>query len=149
MDGGTAGTDDGTQDDGLAWIDRYLDAGMGQCWFRAPKIAALVVQSLLHGDGHAYSLGGYVVMPNHVHAIVQPAHCLSSVLQRWKSFTAHAVNRCVQRRGRLWQEESFDRLIRDEMELVKFEQYIADNPRVAQVSAGGYALGRGAANWKA
>ncbi len=31
--------------------------------------------------------------------------------------------------GRVWQEEYFDRVVRDEAELVEKAQYILDNPR--------------------
>lgn len=38
------------------------------------------------------------------------------------------VNRELGRKGELWQQESFDRIIRDEEHLYNAIQYIGDNP---------------------
>jgi len=42
--------------------------------------------------------------------------------------------------GSLWQEESFDRLIRDVEHLSKVVTYIGDNPRKAGLREGEYVL---------
>ena len=42
----------------------------------------------------------------------------------WKSFTAHQLQRQYGRRERIWQEEYFDRIVRDEKELAKHFNYI-------------------------
>ena len=52
-------------------------------------------------DGDRYVLGHYVVMPNHVHAVVRPlqGHLLKEILHSWKSFTAHEINEVLNREG--------------------------------------------------
>jgi hypothetical protein len=54
-----------------------------------PDCKAIMESSLLHFDGVRYELGEFVVIPNHVHAIVAPIgeHRLTSILHSWKSFT--------------------------------------------------------------
>ena len=133
----------------LAWIDRYLDAGSGDCILRIPAHAALVASTLQHFDEKQYSLGAFVVMPNHVHAIVQPIgpNSLTSILHSWKSFTAHKLQRHAGINGRVWQEESFDRIMRDTAELKSTTDYILANPAAAGLPSDTYLVGRGSARW--
>jgi hypothetical protein len=74
-------------------------------------------------------------MPNHVHVIVRPLLCdvepLERILQSWKRHTALKINRLLAQSGTLWQDESFDRIIRDEEHLYRVLQYIGANPSKA------------------
>ena len=45
-----------------------------------------------------------------------------------KSFTAHQINKMSNRKGKIWQDESYDRVIRDEGEFLEKLGYIANNP---------------------
>jgi hypothetical protein len=69
-------------------------------------------------------------MNDHVHVLVEPlaGHELSAITHSWKSFTAHELQRNFKRKGEIWQDESFDRIIRDEVELSEKAQYIQNNP---------------------
>lgn len=89
----------------LAWycdkVEALLDAGHGACWLSKPEIAGLVAGALKHFDGQRHELRAWVVMPNHVHAIVwpMPGHTLSEILHSWKSFTSSQGNTSLQRVG--------------------------------------------------
>jgi len=133
----------------FAWIERYLDAGSGDCILGIPEHAEIVVSSLRHFDGKRYALGSFVVMPNHVHVLVQPIGpaTLTSVMHGWKSYTAHELQRRTGVTGRVWQEESFDRIVRDDAELSKYTAYILANPTEAKLSPGTFIVGQGSANW--
>jgi putative DNA methylase len=110
-------------------IESYLDAGHGECLLRQPEIAALVQENLLHFDGTRYRLLAWVVMPNHVHALVEIAQMsLAEILHGWKSYTGKAANRLLKRTGDFWQAEYFDRYIRDEEHFRKAMHYIENNP---------------------
>jgi REP element-mobilizing transposase RayT len=80
-------------------------------------------------DGERYELGEFIVMPNHVHAIVATIgdHQLSPILHSWKSFSAHKFNRILRSSGRIWLPESFDHIVRSAEHLAKFETYIRNN----------------------
>jgi REP element-mobilizing transposase RayT len=80
-------------------------------------------------------LGAYVVMPNHVHATVKPLgeHDLESILGGWKGFTAKRINQRIGRRGSLWGQEAYDRIVRDAEHLHRILHYIGDNPRGAGI----------------
>ncbi len=82
-------------------LEEWLDAGKGECWLRDPRCSAAVADALRHFDGERYVLGPFVVMPNHVHALVQPVngHDLPGILHSWKGFTAHRINEIVARAG--------------------------------------------------
>ena len=100
----------------------------------------IVVEALRHSEGRRYHLLAYVVMDDHVHAVVTPLDGarLQAILHTWKSFTAHRLQRERGRRGRVWQDESFDRIIRNEGELIEKLLYVAGNPRKRWPAVEGY-----------
>ena len=118
----------------LAWytdkVEALLDAGHGACWLSQPDVAELVAGALNFFAGQRYELRAWVVMPNHVHAVVWPlpGNTLSEILHSWKSFTSKAANKILQRTGGFWQQESFDHWIRDEAERVRLVAYVENNP---------------------
>jgi REP element-mobilizing transposase RayT len=126
-------------------FQRWLDAGMGECVLRRPEISAVVEEAMRHFDGERYVLGHYVVMPNHVHAVVRPVqgHLLKDILHSWKSFTAHKLNEVLNRTGQLWQDESFDCIVRSAAQLDKIAFYIQENPAKAGLKPEGFRLGAG------
>jgi REP element-mobilizing transposase RayT len=116
-------------------IETFLDAGYGACHLRDPRIASLVEGALLFFDGVRYRLHAWVVMPNHVHALFTPAvgWNLSDIVGSWKSFTAKGANTALTRTGKFWQEDYFDRFIRDEEHFQVVLNYIEANPVKARL----------------
>lgn len=112
-------------------IEGWLDEGMGECWMARAELAAVVAEALHYSDNDQYELGCFVVMPNHVHAVLRPLNCntwsLEKILQSRKRRTSREINRVVGRSGPLWQEEGFDRIVRDEEHLYRCIQYIGAN----------------------
>jgi carbamoylphosphate synthase large subunit/REP element-mobilizing transposase RayT len=120
----------------------WLDRGYGSCLLRDPKAAEIVADALRFFDGQRYHLDTFVIMPNHVHALLQPMadHPLSKILHSWKSFTANAINRAANRDGEVWMRESYDHIARDWNELRAWRKYIAANPKKAQLRLGEFVL---------
>lgn len=114
-------------------IEHYLDSGAGQCWLSRPEIAKTVEESLLFFEGKRYQLAAWVVMPNHVHALITPTagHTLSEILHSWKSYTSNAANRLLGRDGQFWYPDYHDRFIRNAQHLVRAVEYIEMNPVAA------------------
>jgi REP element-mobilizing transposase RayT len=108
-----------------ARIEQWLDQCSGSCLLADSSCAEIVVDAMESFDGQHYQLDRWVIMPNHVHAIVTPKEGfgLEEILQAWKSFTAHAVNRHLGRHGQLWQRESFDHIVRSPAHLARFRQW--------------------------
>jgi REP element-mobilizing transposase RayT len=96
-----------------------------------PGECQLITTILNHFDGNRYELLAYVVMHDHIHVIVEPKneHHLNAILHSWKSFSANRLKREYGRKGNIWQDEYFDRIIRDEEEFLEKAQYILNNPR--------------------
>ena len=82
-------------------------------------------------DGFRYELAAYVVMDDHVHVLLAPLapHELHGILHSWKSFTARQMQHEHKRFGRVWQDEYFDRIMRDDQEFAQKAEYIVGNPR--------------------
>ncbi|HEX9046790.1 MAG TPA: transposase [Verrucomicrobiae bacterium] len=125
-------------------VDKYLDAGHGDCWLRRPDIADLVADAIRFHAGERFDLQAWTVMPNHAHVVLQPrpGWTLSQILQSWKGFTSREANRRLERTGKtFWQTESYDHLIRDDGDRHRCCHYTIMNP----VNAG---LCRQPEDWK-
>jgi REP element-mobilizing transposase RayT len=120
-----------------AKIDRYEDAGHGECWLREPRIAAIVESALLHFDGVRHRLYEWCVMPNHVHALAgfDLGFPLNHVVRSWKGYTGHEANRILGRTGQFWAPDYYDRFIRDERHFQAARRYIRMNPVVPGLCA--------------
>ncbi|MBX7206835.1 MAG: class I tRNA ligase family protein [Verrucomicrobiaceae bacterium] len=123
-------------------IGAWLDAGHGSCVLRKPECARIVSSALEHFDGSRYTLNAYAIMPNHVHVLVSlmPDEDLSNVLHSWKSFTAKEINKALGTTGVVWQDETFDRLIRGREHELYVRDYILKNPRKAGLGDGEFVL---------
>lgn len=87
-----------------------------------------------HWDGRRYLLHTAIVMPDHVRALATPLpkstgawFTLAEVLHTNKGYTAHEVNRLLQRQGTVWQDERYDRIVRNDEEFCRKWSYIAEN----------------------
>src|SRR6202042_3814966 len=111
-------------------IDSFLDQGHGELFLADPRIANLVQSALKHFDGKRYDLHGWVIMPNHVHVLFtqRAGHRLSDILHSWKSFTAKEANKILGRKGAFWQDDYFDRFIRDDEHFCNTQEYMAFDP---------------------
>jgi REP element-mobilizing transposase RayT len=111
-------------------MDRLLaDARVGPSYLRMPEIASLVVESICHRHLIDYDLHCFVVMPNHVHILVTPIQPVSRFMHSLKRFTAREANRMLGTTGRpFWQDEGYDRLVRDDLEFESIAKYIERNP---------------------
>jgi REP element-mobilizing transposase RayT len=113
-----------------------MDAGHGACLFRHPKYAAELRRAILHFHEVRYEVGCFVIMANHCHLAIRllEDYQLEAEVGAMKGVTANFVNRGEGRRGELWQQESFDRIIRDAEHLYRVVQYIGANPRRAGIA---------------
>jgi putative transposase len=84
-------------------------------------------------------LDAFVVMPNHIHGILelreldlrdgQRRHGLPEIVRAFKSFSARRINRHRGTPGApVWQRNYHDRILRDEGDLEPVRRYILENP---------------------
>jgi REP element-mobilizing transposase RayT len=111
-------------------VEGLLNENHGECILRNEEAAEIVANALRHFDGNRYTLHAWCVMPNHVHVVFRPhqGFNLTGILHSWKSFTAHAINKLLGRSGGVWQQESYDHMIRDQTDLEHHINYVRNNP---------------------
>lgn len=102
--------------------------------FRA-EARDLILQHCLHDHGIEYQLHAAVVMPEHVHLMLTPLrarddwpYSLPAILKLIKGTSARSVNKLMGSSGPVWQEESFDHVVRSEGGFNKKLEYIRQNP---------------------
>ena len=112
--------------------DRFLDkAGFGPLWLNKAEIAGEVESCILRGARELgqYTVFAYVIMPNHVHLLIEPRLSLRRITAGIKGTSAYRANRLLRRIGQpFWQSESFDHWVRTPTEGEKISRYIEDNP---------------------
>jgi REP element-mobilizing transposase RayT len=119
-------------------LEGFLDKGRGECWLKRSAIADVVSGAFRFFAGERYRLEAWVVMPNHVHAVLwpMPIHTLSRIVQSWKRYTAREANKLLNRTGEtFWQPEAFDHWIRDDEEHARCCRYVVNNPVKARLCA--------------
>jgi type I restriction enzyme R subunit len=119
------------------WHDA-LDACHGDCVLRRPALAEIVASSLRYFDGDRYVMFDFVVMPNHVHLLASflDEESMLAQCEAWKHYTATRINRLLNRRGRFWQQDGFDHLVRSEEQFEFLRRYIKGNAKKAGLPAG-------------
>jgi putative DNA methylase len=117
-------------------FDRLLDSGQhGPTYLRRADIAGFVQDQLQAVEGRSLCrLHSYVIMPNHVHILWTPDISQAELLRVVKGPTAVAANRMLGQEGTFWQGEYFDRLVRDQQEFSRIENYIQWNPVKAMLA---------------
>lgn len=111
-------------------VEKFMDAGHGACFLKVPEVAQLVADSLKFHNGSKYRLHSWVVMPNHAHFLATPNRDVEirEIAHSIKSFTAHEANKILARKGQFWQQEPFDRYIRNARHFAAVIRYIENNP---------------------
>ncbi|MEO1590465.1 MAG: transposase [Cyanobacteria bacterium J06632_22] len=102
-------------------------------WDRLPLTAEaqqVVFNSCLFFHQERYKLLTFVVMPDHVHLLMQPLikenqryWQLTEILHSLKSYTAKQIPTVMPHIGTVWQPERYDRIIRDAAELDRTWEY--------------------------
>jgi putative transposase len=134
--------------------ESYLDqAEFGPQWLSQPEIAGVVKEALVYRDRKVFDLHAFSIMPNHVHVVFEPlrrsewlrsvlkGHSdplstsdrqpdlpLHKIMQSLKRHTARHANILLGREGAFWQDESYDRVMRDQDEYVRTVNYVLENP---------------------
>jgi REP element-mobilizing transposase RayT len=91
----------------------------------------LVVEALAESRRRMeFLLCGYVVLPDHWHALIwpRPPLTISRAVQSVKWQAASLLNRKRGRRGTVWQHQFWERFVRHERELAERLDYMHHNP---------------------
>jgi putative transposase len=128
-----------------ARFHELVDECRGECLLARPECAARLIERLAAGHGGDYALDAWCIMPNHLHALVEPEEtaALSRIVASWKGGSSREINRMLGRSGSLWQREAFDHIVRSEEQLALLRRYIRENPSKAGLRSG-FVVGDGA-----
>ncbi len=155
-------------------MEQWLDAGMGSRALANTDVRAAVKACLLKFDGDRLRVHAAVIMPTHVHCVIEPlvkgeadipvchasshmesqtgmsaspsSSALSKLLQGIKGASARAANQILGTSGTFWMDESYDHIVRNEKQYRHFIRYIEENPVKAKLSAHEYWLYKGEAD---
>ena len=96
----------------------------------------IVLECVRHDDATRYELDAAIVMPDHAHLVLTPGIDeqrqrvipLFEIMKAIKGASAHKSNEHLGRHGTVWQEESFDRVLRSSEDVNAKVLYVLDNP---------------------
>ena len=105
-------------------------------WILPERVRSIVLGCCLHDNAVKFDLRVAVVMPDHVHVIFTPLVnrqaieicSLAEIMDAVKGASAHKVNKALGRKGRVWQPESFDHVLRSSESLDAKIIYLLENP---------------------
>jgi putative transposase len=116
-------------------LEEYFDRSHGACFLRDARVATLMENAMRFHHSQRFDLLAWVVMPNHVHTLLQVGDTpLSKIIQNWKSIVAVKANKLLGRTGEFWQEDYWDTFMRNEEQTKKAIRYIESNPVKAKLS---------------
>ena len=100
-----------------------------------PNARSLILQHCLHDSSKTIHLHAAVIMPDHVHLLFTAMRdadgwtfALPVILRAIKGSSARSINKLTDRKGPVWQDESFDHVLRGDESLKETIEYIRQNP---------------------
>jgi REP element-mobilizing transposase RayT len=100
-----------------------------------PAVRTIILEHCLYDHGKKIDLHAAVVMPEHVHLLFTALHVadgwpfsLPQIMKGLKGASARSVNKFLGLAGPVWQEESFDHVLRSYESLQEKLEYIRQNP---------------------
>ena len=103
-------------------------------WTLPGSVRQIVIDTCLAGKGRKFCLYAVLLMSDHVHVVLAPKYdangpvSVAEIMQAIKGASAHRINKALGRRGKIWEEESFDRALRREESIGDKVDYILGNP---------------------
>jgi putative transposase len=112
----------------------FVSFSTHQRWILPPLARTIVFQSCMHEHARGVQIHALVVMPEHVHFLLTVKRDQNGnpipfyqILGAIKSASAHRINKALHRKGKVWVNEAFDRMLR-EGEYEDCIDYIVQNP---------------------
>ncbi len=112
----------------------FITFSTSRRWILPENARNIVMDTCLRGDGHRFELHALVVTPDHVHLALTPkwdesgTFSVPEIMHEIKSISSHRINKETSHVGGVWQEESFDRALRQKEGLDAKIQYMIHNP---------------------
>jgi len=110
-------------------IDKYLDSSNKGCYLQDDALKYMY-DFLISKDQIFYELVSFAIMPNHIHILCKPLLQLDKMIKNIKGISAKEINSILDKSGKFWANEYFDRCIRDERHFEITYRYIENNPTI-------------------
>jgi putative transposase len=122
----------------------------GQNDFQVAEVAEIMVQTMFHyRESGAYLLHEFVIMPDHIHALLTPSYytSLEKAVQFIKGGSSHRISKARGKKMEIWQVGFYHWTIRDAEDWLAKVRYIHMNPvragLVAEAHEWSYSSARG------
>lgn len=99
--------------------------------FNDPRNADVMRSALYYWrERGRYYLLGFVIMPNHLHVVLQPRgeERVPTIMQSLKGYASRAINNLHGTKGKLWQDGYYDYVLETGEKLVRRIEYMHSNP---------------------
>jgi len=122
-----------------------LDAALAKCRPQGfslcdDGIGKMICDTFYFYSGKLYQLHCFCLMPNHVHLLIRPLKDtngiyirVSNIVRTLKGYTSKQINDRLDRSGKIWNPDYFDRYIRDPGDYYSVVGYILKNPVAADI----------------
>jgi REP element-mobilizing transposase RayT len=96
--------------------ERWFDEGYGECFFRERRWTDDLRDRLHRFQNERYLISCWAIMPNHCHVVIRPFQefSLEKLLGGIKGVNSRHINAALGTSGAIWEDESYDRIVRDE-----------------------------------
>lgn len=92
-------------------------------------IGIFIENSINYLNSNSIFIDTYIIMPNHIHFIIQlesSNKSLIDIICNFKRYTSRVINNRYN--ITLWQSSYYERVIRNDFEYFRFKDYIVNNP---------------------
>lgn len=99
-----------------------------------PGIPDIILEEIRRNHGRLYTAHSSILMPDHIHMLIEPCVKdesvipISRIMHQFKRVTAWRINRNLGFKGQFWQQEWYDRCIRNDREYAHVLSYMRMNP---------------------
>ncbi len=107
----------------------------------SPLAQQVVLDACFFFHTQRYDLFALVVMPDHVHMLMEPLPktedeywSISSIMHSIKSYSAKQIPKVMPHIGTIWQPERYDHIVRDDRAFAAIGNYIRQNPVKANLA---------------
>jgi len=111
-------------------------------WMLPPAVREIVLDCCVKQNGVMVDLHAAVVMPDHAHLLLTALrrpdgwlYPLHDIMRAIKGTAACRINVLLGRNGQVWQEESFDHVLRSNDSLAEKVEYVCQNPKRAGLAS--------------
>ena len=113
-------------------IDTYIDTSCKGAYLNG-DILDYLKNYFLAKNHIFYELVCFCVMPNHIHILFKQKENISKIMHFIKGATAHKINKMLNKKGKFWEDNYYDRIIRNEKHFAIVYKYIKNNSLKAEL----------------